>query len=91
MTTLRKWILDSEINSVENQLGRLVVEDMNWGEESSDGPTLFLSLSLHQQMAALVMDSYCKHLTGKNVGRLFIDGQKPVIKCSRECWSTATI
>jgi len=32
---LRRWLISSELKSVENQLARMIIERMNWGIDAS--------------------------------------------------------
>jgi len=33
--TVRRWLMNSELKSVENQLARLIVAGMNWGVDTN--------------------------------------------------------
>jgi len=33
--TVRRWLINSELKSVENQLARLIVAGMNWGVDTN--------------------------------------------------------
>lgn len=70
---LRRWLISSEMKSVENHLARLIVDHMNWGIDISKNAT-FLSLELHYGMALMLMNAYATHVSSKQIQALFTDG-----------------
>lgn len=79
VSVLETWLLETNMDSAANQLGRLIISNMNWGLDSSRGSSgLFLPLDLHRQMALLLIQTFMKHLTNKNVVGYFTVGMKQV-------------
>jgi hypothetical protein len=74
--TLRRWLIDCHVGSVENQLARLVLERLNWGTNGQG--RLVLNSDFHLKMALLVAEACTQHLKGKAIAGLFTDGSKQV-------------
>jgi len=44
---LRRWLISSELKSVENQLARMIIERMNWGLAASVSTAFVARLLLY--------------------------------------------
>ena len=77
MDLLREWLLDSPPTSPQNNLARIVVEQMNWSSYPH-GADLFLCRSMHRTVATLLVQMYRFHLAGKNVTSLMVDNLQVV-------------
>ncbi|XP_077996830.1 ectopic P granules protein 5 homolog [Glandiceps talaboti] len=67
MALLRVWLLEHNLSSAENQLARQILAKMNWGFTHKED-TLFLDLSLHRNVAILVVEVYSKFIMEKSSG-----------------------
>ncbi|XP_064630038.1 ectopic P granules protein 5 homolog isoform X2 [Lineus longissimus] len=74
LVILRTWLLDRDLASPENQLARLIMTNMNWGY-TDEGTELALDISLHRQIAVLLVESFIKYNPDKSVG-LVAEGMK---------------
>lgn len=54
ITCVSHWLLFTPVGSVENQLARIILSKLNWGENVS-GMQLFLPLELHRRVSFIVI------------------------------------
>ncbi|ELT99412.1 hypothetical protein CAPTEDRAFT_188527 [Capitella teleta] len=73
LAIIREWLLDQPQSSPHNQLGRLVLEKLNWSYKHKT-QELFLDLALHTEVAVLIVETYMQHLAGKAISGIFTEG-----------------
>lgn len=54
ITCVSHWLLFTPVASVENQLARIVLSKLNWGENTF-GIQLFLPLELHRRVSSILV------------------------------------
>lgn len=59
LSIISHWLLECPISSIENQLARQILTNLNWGCEGRGphGGILSLPLELHQRVAILVVEA----------------------------------
>ncbi|XP_063611379.1 ectopic P granules protein 5 homolog [Penaeus indicus] len=77
ITCVSHWLLFTPVASVENQLARIVLSKLNWGENTF-GMQLFLPLELHRRVALTVLEAHLKVSREMRQGSLLTEGVKQV-------------
>jgi hypothetical protein len=69
ISIISHWLLEFPLSSIENQLARQILSELNWGCEGPGphGGALSLPLELHQRVAILVVEA-ALHFTPDTVG-----------------------
>uniref|UniRef100_UPI00358F4E9A ectopic P granules protein 5 homolog n=1 Tax=Myxine glutinosa TaxID=7769 RepID=UPI00358F4E9A len=89
IVTLGEWLVEHELNSLQNKLACLVLEDMHWGF-GLDKATLVLDCATHIEVALLLIEAYQHALLGKPYVGLVNEGIKQVSYLGSLIRSTAS-
>uniref|UniRef100_A0A8C0IPS9 Ectopic P-granules 5 autophagy tethering factor n=1 Tax=Chelonoidis abingdonii TaxID=106734 RepID=A0A8C0IPS9_CHEAB len=74
---IRDWLLNYNLNTVENKLACIILEGLNWGFGEHD-TTLHLDPAVHAEVALMVLEAYQKYLPQKPSGGLLSESIKQV-------------
>uniref|UniRef100_A0A8C3XNI7 Ectopic P-granules autophagy protein 5 homolog n=1 Tax=Chelydra serpentina TaxID=8475 RepID=A0A8C3XNI7_CHESE len=74
---IRDWLLNYNLNTVENKLACIILEGLNWGFGEHD-TTLHLDPAVHAEVALMVLEAYQKYLPQKPYGGLLSESIKQV-------------
>ncbi|XP_069970328.1 ectopic P granules protein 5 homolog isoform X2 [Penaeus vannamei] len=77
ITCVSHWLLFTPVASIENQLARIVLSKLNWGENAY-GIQLFLPPELHRRVALTVLEAHLKVSREMRQGSLLTEGVKQV-------------
>ncbi|XP_078670454.1 ectopic P granules protein 5 homolog isoform X2 [Branchiostoma floridae x Branchiostoma belcheri] len=77
MVLLEKWLLQTELQSPEHRLARLIAARLNWGT-NAQGDRLFLPLKLHRWMGLLLVQVSNHFMYNKEQAGLIAAGIKQV-------------
>ncbi|CAM4569444.1 unnamed protein product [Caretta caretta] len=77
ITLIRGWLLNYNLNMVENKLACIILEGLNWGFGEHD-TTLHLDPAVHAEVALMVLEAYQKYLPQKPYGGLLSESMKQV-------------
>lgn len=77
VTCMSHWLLFMPPASVENQLARIILSRLNWGENEAK-TKLFLPQELHQKVALTVLEAHLKICRDLYSGNLLTEGVKQV-------------
>jgi hypothetical protein len=69
LSIISHWLFECPLSSIENQLARQILSELNWGCEGPGphGGVLCLPLELHQRVAILVVEAALR-FTPETVG-----------------------
>ncbi|XP_078589485.1 ectopic P granules protein 5 homolog [Branchiostoma floridae x Branchiostoma japonicum] len=88
MVLLETWLLQSELQSPEHRLARLIAAQLNWGT-NAQGDRLFLPLDLHRWMGLLLTQVSNHFLYNKEQAGLIAAGIKQVTQLAAAARLTA--
>ncbi|XP_068201303.1 ectopic P granules protein 5 homolog [Palaemon carinicauda] len=77
ITCISHWLLFTPVPSIENQLARVIITKLNWGE-STPKQALALPHQLHRRVALTVLESYLKVSREMNQRSILTEGVKQV-------------
>ncbi|CAL1544233.1 unnamed protein product, partial [Lymnaea stagnalis] len=75
MLTLRQWILNFDLTTVENQLAQTILAKLNWDVFEETG-RLVVDIRFHRQMALLLVEAYTRFISDKKAGFFIMEGMK---------------